>query len=85
MRLTADRLSAPTPLQESRTHLGSSRPLPVRVNFFLDEFANLPPIKDFDHFVTVARGRGIRLLLAIQDLRSTSGDGTTQPEGTRST
>ena len=41
--------------------------LPVKVNFLLDEFANLPPIKDFDHTVTVARGRGIRLLLAIQD------------------
>ncbi len=36
--------------------------LPVRVNFLLDEFANLPAIKDFDHVVTVARGRGIRLL-----------------------
>lgn len=42
--------------------------LPVRVNFLLDEFANLPAIQDFDHVVTVARGRGIRLLLAIQDL-----------------
>jgi len=42
--------------------------LPVRVNFLMDEFANLPAIKDFDHVVTVARGRGIRLLMAIQDL-----------------
>lgn len=42
--------------------------LPVRVNLLLDEFANLPAIKDFDKTVTVARGRNIRLLLAIQDL-----------------
>ncbi len=42
--------------------------LPVTVNFLLDEFGNLPQIRDFDHTVTVARGRGIRLLLAVQDL-----------------
>ena len=42
--------------------------LPVRVNLLLDEFANLPALKDFDKTVTVARGRNIRLLLAIQDL-----------------
>ena len=47
--------------------------LPVRVNFLLDEFANLPPIKDFDHVVTVARGRGMRLLLAVQDLAQLKG------------
>jgi type IV secretion system protein VirD4 len=42
--------------------------LPVNCNFLLDEFGNLPQIRDFDHTVTVARGRGIRLLLAVQDL-----------------
>ncbi len=42
--------------------------LPVPVTFLLDEFGNLPAIKDFDKSVTVARSRGIRLLLAIQDL-----------------
>lgn len=42
--------------------------LPVKVNFLLDEFGNLPKIKDFDKTVTVARGRGIRLTLAVQDL-----------------
>jgi type IV secretion system protein VirD4 len=34
----------------------------------LDEFGNLPQIRDFDKTVTVARGRGIRVLLAVQDL-----------------
>ncbi len=42
--------------------------LPVGVNFLLDEFGNLPQIRDFDKTVTVARGRGIRLALVLQDL-----------------
>lgn len=42
--------------------------LPVTVNVLMDEFGNLPQMRDFDHTVTVARGRGIRLLLAVQDL-----------------
>lgn len=42
--------------------------LPVRVNFLLDEFGNLPGIKDFDKKITVARSRNIRFLLAIQGL-----------------
>ncbi|WP_156276692.1 VirD4-like conjugal transfer protein, CD1115 family [Neomoorella glycerini] len=42
--------------------------LPVRVNFLLDEIGNLPPVPDFDHRLTVAAGRGMRFLLAVQDL-----------------
>lgn len=42
--------------------------LPVRVNFLLDEFGNLPPISDFDKKITVAAGRNMRFLLAVQDL-----------------
>lgn len=42
--------------------------LPIRVNFLLDEFGNLPKIKDFDKKITVARSRNIRFLLAIQGL-----------------
>ncbi len=42
--------------------------LPVGVNFLLDEFGNLPQIRDFDKTVTVSRGRGIRLALVLQDL-----------------
>ncbi|SMB95880.1 type IV secretion system protein VirD4 [Thermanaeromonas toyohensis ToBE] len=42
--------------------------LPVRVNFLLDEFGNLPAIPAFDKKLTVAAGRGMRFLLAVQDL-----------------
>ena len=49
----------------SREHQGR---LPLRVNFLLDEFGNLPPFPDFDQFVTVAAGMGIRLVLALQNI-----------------
>lgn len=42
--------------------------IPIRVNFELDEFGNLPTIPDFPSMVTVALGRGIRFTLGIQDL-----------------
>jgi len=42
--------------------------LPQKVNFLLDEFGNLPPIPEFDRKITVAAGRGMRFLLAVQDL-----------------
>lgn len=42
--------------------------LPIRVNFILDEFGNLPAITDFDKKITVAGGRGMRFTLVIQDL-----------------
>jgi len=39
-----------------------------RVNFLLDEFGNIPAIPDFDKKLTVAGGRNIRFLLAVQSL-----------------
>ncbi|MBS3937162.1 MAG: TraM recognition domain-containing protein [Peptococcaceae bacterium] len=39
-----------------------------RVNFLLDEFGNIPAIPDFDKKLTVAAGRNIRFLLAVQDV-----------------
>ena len=42
--------------------------LPVRVNFLLDEFGNLPIINDFDKKLTVAGGRNMRFTLVIQDV-----------------
>ncbi|AEM79760.1 VirD4-like conjugal transfer protein, CD1115 family [Thermoanaerobacter wiegelii] len=42
--------------------------LSQRVNFILDEFGNLPPIPDFDKKITVAAGRNMRFLLAVQDI-----------------
>ena len=41
--------------------------LPFRVNFVLDEFANMPPIKSFSNKITVSRSRNIRFYLIIQD------------------
>lgn len=42
--------------------------LPIRVNFFLDEFGNFTPISDIQAKLTVARGYGIRFNLFIQDM-----------------
>ncbi len=42
--------------------------LPIRVNLLLDEFGNMPPFPDFDQFVTVAAGMGIRITMALQNL-----------------
>ncbi len=41
--------------------------LPVRVNFLLDEFANMPKIKDISTMVTAARSRHIRFTFIIQN------------------
>ena len=49
----------------ARDHAGR---LPRRVNFLMDEFGNLPPFPDFDQFVTVSAGMGIRLVLALQNI-----------------
>lgn len=41
--------------------------LPIRTNFILDEFANLPPLKDITTMITAARSRQIRFNLIIQN------------------
>lgn len=41
--------------------------LPLRVNFICDEFGNFVKIPDFDKFMTVGGGRGIRFHLFLQD------------------
>jgi hypothetical protein len=41
--------------------------LPVRVNFLLDEFSNLPAIGDFSSMITASRSRNIRFNLIIQN------------------
>ena len=41
--------------------------LPVRTNFILDEFANMPPLKDVDSMVSAARSRDIRFTFIIQN------------------
>ena len=41
--------------------------LPVRTNFLLDEFANMPPLKDVTTMITAARSRRIRFTMIIQN------------------
>jgi type IV secretory pathway TraG/TraD family ATPase VirD4 len=41
--------------------------LPYRTNFILDEFANMPPLKDVDSMVTAARSRKMRFTFIIQN------------------
>ncbi len=41
--------------------------LPVRTNFILDEFANMPPLKDVTTMITAARSRLIRFTMIIQN------------------
>lgn len=42
--------------------------LPLRVNFLLDEFANLPQIPDFASMLSAGRSRNIRFFLVVQGL-----------------
>lgn len=42
--------------------------LPVRVNYILDEFSNLPAIEDFDSMISAARSRNVRFTLVVQSL-----------------
>ena len=41
--------------------------LPYKTNFILDEFANMPPLKDVTTMVTAARSRKIRFVFVIQN------------------
>ena len=47
--------------------LMSNGMMPVRVNFILDEFANMPPISNISNKITVSRSRNIRFYLVLQD------------------
>ena len=46
--------------------------LPYKTNFILDEFANMPPLKDCDAMVTAARSRNIRFTFIIQNFAQLS-------------
>ena len=57
-------------LYQSLVSLAQSSPdrrLSIRVNFILDEFGNLPMIKDMDRMITASRSRGMKFLLLLQD------------------
>lgn len=47
--------------------------LPVRVNFVLDEFCNMPQIADMPAMITAARSRNIRFFLVAQSLHQLKG------------
>ena len=53
-----------TLIDVAQTHGGK---LPVRTNFLLDEFANMPPLKDVTTMITAARSRAMRFTLIIQN------------------
>ncbi|MBR1376888.1 MAG: type IV secretory system conjugative DNA transfer family protein [Bacilli bacterium] len=46
--------------------------LPYKTNFILDEFANMPPLKDVTTMVTAARSRQIRFTFIIQNFAQLS-------------
>lgn len=43
--------------------------LPWQTYFILDEFGNMPKFEDFETIITVARSRGIRFTLVLQDYK----------------
>lgn len=43
--------------------------LPIRMNFIVDEFANLPKIENMDSMITAARSRNIRFCLVVQSMK----------------
>ncbi len=45
-----------------------NRQLPVRVNFVLDEFANIPKVPDMPAMISAARSRNIRFFLVLQSM-----------------
>lgn len=53
-------------------HKEEDMKLPIRVNFVLDEFANLPTIPDMPNMISAARSRNIRFHLVIQSMNQLS-------------
>ena len=47
--------------------------LPYRTNFILDEFANMPPLKDVETMVSAARSRNMRFTFIIQNFAQLTG------------
>jgi len=43
--------------------------LPTRMNFVIDEFANMPKIENMDSMITAARSRNIRFFLVVQSMK----------------
>ena len=43
-------------------------PCPVPVNFILDEFCNVPPVRDFEKKISTVRGRGIGVTTVFKNI-----------------
>ncbi len=50
-----------------------NRELPIRVNFVLDEFCNIPQIPDMASMVSAARSRNMRYFLVVQSMHQLIG------------
>ena len=57
----------------AQAHTHEDRKLPVRVNFVLDEFCNLPQIPDMASMISAARSRNMRYFLVAQSLHQLKG------------
>lgn len=53
----------------NEAHRESDGKLPVRVNFILDEFCNIPAIPDMPAMISAARSRNMRYFLIVQGMR----------------
>ncbi len=51
----------------------ADRQLPIRVNFVLDEFCNLPKVPDMASMISAARSRNMRFYLVVQSLHQLKG------------
>ena len=57
----------------AQAHTHEDRQLPVRVNFVLDEFCNIPQIPDMPSMISAARSRNMRYFLVAQSLHQLKG------------
>ncbi len=60
-------------VQIAEAQKSPGRKLPVRVNFVLDEFCNMPKIADMPAMITAARSRNMRFYLIAQSLHQLKG------------
>ena len=51
----------------------ANRTLPIRVNFVLDEFCNVPMIPDMPSMISAARSRNMRFYLVVQSMHQLRG------------
>lgn len=58
-------------ISEAQNHPANM--LPVRVNFVMDEFCNLPKIPDMPSMISAARSRNMRFFLIVQSLHQLKG------------